>query len=118
MALVSLAGPVTNFVLAIAFAVPIRFGLISATDPGFAILLQAAVLNLVLGIFNLIPIPPLDGSKVFASLFSDQIMYRILEWERFGFLIIIVALYAGIIQLILVPILNTLSTLLLGLTII
>mgnify|MGYP001573167655 FL=1 len=92
MALVSLAGVGANFVMALAFALPIRFGLISAGAPGYEILLQAVLLNLVLGIFNLIPIPPLDGSKVLASLVSDEMMHKILSLERYGFLLIILFL--------------------------
>jgi Zn-dependent protease len=114
MALVSLAGPGTNFILALIFAIPIRFGLITTTTPGFDIILQAVLLNLVLGIFNLLPIPPLDGSKVFASLFSDQMMYKILSWERFGFILIILFLYLGLIHLVLLPILNLISRIFLG----
>src|SRR3989338_1806637 len=111
MALVSLAGPAANFVIALACALPIRLGLISAAMPGYEILLQAVLMNLVLGAFNLIPIPPLDGSKVFASLLSDQAMYRILSMERWGFVLIILFLYLGLINLILVPILRVLSQL-------
>src|SRR5580700_9539944 len=62
MALVSLAGPVSNFLLAILFALIIKVGLSnSISEP---ILVTGIVLNLVLGVFNLIPIPPLDGSKI------------------------------------------------------
>ncbi len=118
MALVSLAGPGANFILAIAFAVPLRLGLLEAGSMGYEILLQAVVLNLVLGIFNLLPIPPLDGSKVFASLFSDQMMYRILAWERFGFILIILFLYLGLIHSILVPLLVFFSQIFLGFSII
>lgn len=114
MALVSLAGPFANFVLALSFAMPIRLGLLNQGDMGYRVVLQAVLLNLVLGIFNLLPIPPLDGSKVFASLFSDQMMYRILAWERFGFLLIVLFLYLGIINLVLVPLLNILSRIFLG----
>lgn len=114
MALVSLAGPATNFVLALIFALPIRLNLLSSSSIGYNILLQAAVLNLVLGIFNLMPIPPLDGSKIFASFFSDEMMYRILAWERFGFVLIILFLYLGLINTILIPILLFFSRLFLG----
>ena len=114
MALVSLAGPGANFALAIIFAIPIRLGLLTDGMAGHEIVLQAVLLNLVLGIFNLIPIPPLDGSKVFASLFSDEMMYRILAWERFGFILIILFLYTDIIGSILVPAVRVLSTFLLG----
>src|SRR3989344_113797 len=106
MALVSLAGPASNFILAAIFALPIRFGQISAETTGFDILLQAIVLNLVLGIFNLIPIPPLDGSKIFASFFPSALMERFLELERFGFLLILLFLYSGLGNLTLFPLLQ------------
>lgn len=117
MALVSLAGPGSNFILALIFAIPIRMGL---ADGGIAslILMQAVVLNLILGIFNLLPIPPLDGSKIFASFLPSNMMYRILEWERFGFLIIIFLLFTGIIHSVLLPVLNFFSQILLGFSII
>lgn len=114
MALVSLAGPGANFVLAIIFAIPLRLGLVADGTLGFDILLQAVLMNLVLGVFNLIPIPPLDGSKVFASVFSDEMMYRILNWERFGFILIILFLYTGLIHRLLLPAVDFLSQLLLG----
>lgn len=117
MALVSLAGPGANFVLAIAFALPIRFGLLNQASFGYKIFLQAVVLNLVLGIFNLIPIPPLDGSKVLASLFSDQIMYRILAWEKFGFIIILLFFMLGLMNTVLVPALDLSTHALLGFSI-
>lgn len=114
MALVSFAGPATNFILAIAFAIPIRFELIAAHQPGYEILLQAVLVNLVLGIFNILPIPPLDGSKIFASLFSDRIMYQILALERYGFFLIVLFLATGMINQVLIPILFILAQLLLG----
>ena len=118
MALVSLAGPATNFILAVAFALPVRLGQISFGQPGYDILLTAVSLNLGLGIFNLIPIPPLDGSKVFTSFFSDERMYRILAFERYGFILIIAFLYLGLIDTIVVPIFRGLSQLLLGFSLI
>lgn len=114
MALVSIAGPGANFLLALAFALPIRFGLIGEAAPGYEILLQGVLLNLVLGIFNLIPIPPLDGSKILASFLSDEAMHKILSLERYGFLLIILFLYTGLIHSILVPILALLARIFLG----
>ncbi|KKW22438.1 MAG: hypothetical protein UY65_C0024G0002 [Parcubacteria group bacterium GW2011_GWA2_51_12] len=118
MALVSLAGPGTNFLIAIAFAIPIRLGLLTETTTTFEIFFQAVMLNLGLGIFNLLPIPPLDGSKVFASLFSDEMMYRILAWERYGFILIILFLYLGVLSRFVLPILIFLARLFLGPTLI
>ncbi len=101
MALVSLAGPMANFILAVLFVIPIKLGLSNRiAEP---ILYQAILLNLVLGIFNLVPIPPLDGSKILASLAPDEIMYKILEWERYGFILVLVFLYLGLLDKILLP---------------
>lgn len=102
MALVSLAGPLSNFALAIAFVLPLKFGLVSGF--GAEILVQAVLINLVLGTFNLIPIPPLDGSKVLASFAPDEWMYKILSWERFGFILVFIFLYLGWLDRILWPV--------------
>ncbi len=102
MALVSLAGPLANFGLAILCVIPIKLGLVNQLS--YEILIQAIIINLVLGTFNLIPIPPLDGSKVLAALAPDRWMYKILEWERYGFLIVFVFLYFGLLDRILWPV--------------
>lgn len=102
MALVSLAGPLANFGLAILCVIPIKLGLVNQLS--YEILIQAIIINLVLGTFNLIPIPPLDGSKVLAALAPDRWMYKILEWERFGFLIVFAFLYLGLLDRILWPV--------------
>ncbi len=103
MALVSLAGPFSNFFLAVLCALPIKFGL--ANPVSGPILLKAVLINLVLGVFNLIPIPPLDGSKILASFLPESIMEKILELERWGFILVIIFLYLGILDAILIPIL-------------
>ena len=118
MALVSLAGVGANFLIALAFALPVRFGLVAETSALYGIFTTAALVNLSLGVFNLLPIPPLDGSKVLASLLSDSMMYRILELERYGFILIIFFLYTGIISRVMVPILDSLARLFLGFSII
>lgn len=102
MALVSLAGPISNFILAVLFIIPIKLGL--ANYVSGPILLQAALINIVLGTFNLIPIPPLDGSKIVASMAPDEWMYKILEWERYGFILVLVFLYMGLLDKILLPV--------------
>jgi Zn-dependent protease len=107
MVLVALAGPASNFILAALFALFLRFipnGAINALAGNF--LLQVVVLNFVLFIFNLIPIPPLDGSKVLAGLLADRFVPFLLSLERYGFLLVILFLYTGLLNLILVPALN------------
>lgn len=102
MTLVSIAGPLSNFVLAALFALPLTFGLVSGVMED--VWLKAVILNLVLGTFNALPIPPLDGSKIIASMLPDNIMYKILEMERFGFLLVLAFLFLGILDKILMPV--------------
>ena len=91
MAIVSLSGPLTNIFLAIVCSQLLKsFGQIDV----LGILLLAAVqYNLVLGIINLIPIPPLDGSKVFAAFLPDNIARSYLSIERYGVFILLMLLF-------------------------
>ena len=114
MALVSLAGPGSNFILALACSIPLRFGLIDLNTAGGAFLLQVVVLNLVLAIFNLIPIPPLDGSKILASVLADRYLPMFFAMERYGFLLIVLFLFTGLFSAVLIPALNFFLTLLVG----
>ena len=102
MAITSLAGPVANFVMAIAatfllsllyhsplnlWAQPVYFI--------FVLLYRIAILSVGLGVFNLIPIPPLDGSKVLFSFFPDRIYFSILRYERYVMLALFVLIFMG-----------------------
>ena len=104
MALVSIVGPLSNLVLAVLFILPIAFNLVSGPVAG--VWLQASILNIVLAVFNVLPIPPLDGSKILASMLPDGIMYKLLEMERYGFLIVLVFLFLGWLGKILLPVIN------------
>lgn len=104
MALVSLAGPAANFALAILFTIPVKLGLVNSISG--PILVEAIFLNILLGTFNLIPIPPLDGSKIIGSLLPDEILYKILSWERWGFILVLIFLYLGFLQIILLPVVS------------
>lgn len=107
MALVSLAGPISNYILAVLCILPIKFGLVNQISG--PILVQAALINIVLGTFNLIPIPPLDGSKILAALAPDEWMHKILSFERYGFILVIVFLYLGLLDRILIPVITLFS---------
>ncbi len=85
MALVALAGPMTNILLAILASVLLK---ISGATPLSDILLAAARINLLLAIFNLIPIPPLDGSKVFSLILPEKEAAAYLSLGSIGVLII------------------------------
>lgn len=116
MVLVAFAGPLTNFILAFLAAMALRFTP-GISDLAQKLLLQTVSLNLVLGIFNLIPIPPLDGSKILASVlgfFDRGLMYKIMDLERFGFMLILLFLFTGLFERIVMPILLVMLHLFLG----
>lgn len=122
-AIVSIAGPVSNLVLAIAAAIPLRY--IYAT--GMNVPLLAGVLyifiqiNLLLTVFNLIPIPPLDGSKVLYAFLDPRTAWRVrATLEQYGLLILIAAIFLPIfggstlISVIFNEVLDPLMTLIIG----
>lgn len=93
--IVALAGPAMNFLLVAVFGIAARFALISA--PGTALptlFLAIASINALLMFFNLIPIPPLDGSKIL-YLFLDRRPDIIHFLERYGMIILLVVLVMG-----------------------
>ncbi|MFC1709428.1 site-2 protease family protein [Candidatus Omnitrophota bacterium] len=107
---VSLAGPCANILLAIIISIFIKIRIILLP---LEIMQQFMLLNLVLATFNLIPIPPLDGSRVVLGLLPSKLAYKYVQLERYGFVIIIVMLYLGVFQLIVWPIVTMLFKMLL-----
>ncbi len=90
---VALAGPASNFLLAGAFGVLMRFLPVSSLTVFLSIIVYA---NVLLGVFNLVPIPPLDGSKLlFAILPSEHSQRLQMTLERYGFMILIVFIFFG-----------------------
>jgi len=114
MVLVSLAGPGSNLILALASGISFKLGFLSGDSFASAFLLYVMWLNLILAIFNLIPIPPLDGSKVVAGLLSDKYLPGFLSLERYGFLLVLAFLFLGLFNLILIPALGVLVPLFSG----
>jgi Zn-dependent protease len=94
-ALVGAAGPLSNFLVAVVFGLLIRYGSTSAFLPAsfFQIATLIVFINLILGIFNLVPIPPLDGSKILFSVFPYN--WRSIETflEQFGFIILLIFIF-------------------------
>ncbi|WP_051531052.1 site-2 protease family protein [Clostridiisalibacter paucivorans] len=112
MIIVSLAGPLTNFVLAIISAFILASGILTNYIT-FTIFKTILMYNIVLGIFNLLPFPPLDGSKVFASLLPTKYEVYFYKYEKYLYLILIILLITGYMDYILWPLINiTFSTLL------
>ena len=85
---VSLAGPLSNIALAIPFGLLIRFGADTLPSTAIDITTFIVVINLVLAIFNLIPVPPLDGSKVLFALLPRQYEWIREQLEQYGFILI------------------------------
>ena len=98
MALTALAGPVSNIILAVVvmFILGLFLRPLARADSGsvpdviMTILARTAYLSVMLAVFNMLPIPPLDGSKILFSLASDETYFKLMQNERFGMIIILI----------------------------
>ncbi len=106
MALVGGAGPASNLLLAILLAGLFRaaVAVTGSSNPLSQALFFGVFINLVLAFFNLIPVPPLDGSRIVSALLPDDLAIRYNRIERFGFIIIFLLLFLGFFELVLFPI--------------
>ncbi len=124
MIYVSLAGPIANIVIAVIFALILRssyyfigritfaqdttfFNLIVTLLRGWLLFLQTGVIiNLALALFNLIPIPPLDGSKILLGFLPYPLAYKFAKLESYGYgnVILLILVFSGMIGKVLFPI--------------
>ena len=117
MAVISLAGPLTNFLLSLLFFIPMLFmANMEFTNTFLSILyyfLQIGYsMNILLAVFNILPLPPLDGSKVFGSLLPDRIYYNIMRFDsRISMVILLLLSYSGWLSKILTPMMNSVNSL-------
>ena len=88
--LISLAGPAANILIALVFGLVIRFGVNSLPAGFFLISTYIVVTNIALAIFNLVPIPPLDGSKILFSLLPPKLSYVRGFIERYSIFMVLV----------------------------
>lgn len=102
MALTALAGPVSNFVLA---ALALLIGKVIYLYAPYSVMWDVlfnfllyvlAPLSVGLGLFNLLPIPPLDGAKVLGALLPDQTYFRLMRYERYGMLVLLLVSFLGL----------------------
>ena len=118
---VSLAGPVANFIMAFLWAALIVLGQqVQSNNPWVADILMSmgmagVQINVVLAVLNLIPIPPLDGSRVLAAFLSTKAAWGYLRFERYGFILLIILLATGLLGRILWPVVYTLVSAILSL---
>lgn len=121
--IVSLAGPISNLFLAFLGSVlygifrRIGFGNFSSqfSEIFYGLLAQLILLNVCFGIFNLVPFPPLDGAKIVGAFLPYKTYFKIMQYERYAFPILIVLMYLGIFDMILgvliTPIVSSLNAL-------
>ena len=102
MAVTALAGPLSNVVIAVVFL--FLYGLAAAPLGGSAagkyllrMLNLTATISLGYAIFNMLPIPPLDGSKVLLAVLSDEGYQRLMRYERYGSLLLLALVWGGIL---------------------
>ena len=113
---VAAAGVFANFIIAIIFGIIIRLTFGMGLQTGFyTITSEIVVVNLALAIFNLVPIPPLDGSRILFSFFPESIAMKIFRYEQYSLilLLIFILFFSGYLY----PILAFLFHLLTGLAI-
>jgi Zn-dependent protease len=120
--LISAAGPVSNFCVAIVAGITLKIVLSitgNTAPPGFNItqalvtlLYYSVLLNVFLAVFNLIPIPPLDGSGILLGLVSEEAAQKVEQLRPFGFIIVIGMMWLGVLTFIFSPIQRIINILL------
>ncbi len=107
MAVVAIAGPVSNFLMATGWALLVRIGGMvgesskAIAEPLIYMGVAGISINLVLALLNLLPIPPLDGSRVLSGFLPHRLAWQYNQLERYGFIILLVLLYTKILNVIL-----------------
>ena len=123
---VALAGPATNLGLAIISAIVTKFVWALASMLPYSTLAEAILvplngmliasvwINLVLCIFNFLPIPPLDGSRILTGMLPNDLARSYLKVERYGFIIVLVLAFSGVLSKVILPVISFANNLLLS----
>jgi Zn-dependent protease len=112
--LVGFAGVLANLLSAVLFATVLRLKLMPYGTVGHLIVEDALIVNLVLGIFNLVPVPPLDGSRIITGLLPSNLASRYIKIEPAGMLILMLLIFVGLLDRLILPVVNHLAVLLAG----
>ncbi|HDZ76579.1 MAG TPA: site-2 protease family protein [Candidatus Omnitrophica bacterium] len=110
IALVGLAGPLANFAMAFLGSLLIKANIFNNT--GLYILQLFVTLNLVLAVFNLFPLPPLDGSRILLGILPQGLIKYFVAIERYGFIILFGLIWLGLFDFIIWPIVKSLIVIL------
>jgi len=123
---VALAGPVTNLLLAVASAILLKTLLVVVPAPLYTTALQMILvplynmlvasvwINLVLCIFNFLPIPPLDGGRILTGLLPEDMARTYASFERYGFVVVLILAFTGVLGTVIFPIIKFANNLLLA----
>jgi Zn-dependent protease len=110
MAIVALAGPLSNFCMAFIWGMLAKIGMLSSvagnTWLGEPLLYMGGagiMINVVIAILNLIPLPPLDGGRIFAGLLPKRAAYQFSLLEPYGFIILILLMFSGVLASVMGP---------------
>ena len=111
---IGLAGPMANMITAVVFALILRSGLITAGSISQIFVVQVILINLVLAVFNLIPIPPLDGYQILSGLLPREAAISYSRIQPYGMWILIALLFLGVIGAIIGSVVGVLFRILVG----
>jgi Zn-dependent protease len=109
---VAVAGPASNFIMAFIWAVFLHLSILFADSSSaisqFFLLMPIAgiTINVILGVLNLLPIPPLDGGRIMSGLLSPQASFYYSKIEPYGFFIIIALMLTGLLSYIIFPVIS------------
>ncbi|MBP1758170.1 MAG: rane metalloprotease [Firmicutes bacterium] len=106
MAITAFAGPLSNFIMAFIAALGLNaaygYYAVAGAGPSLSYLIEfltvCVAMNIGLGIFNLIPFPPLDGSKIFGILLPERTYFQLMRYESYGILILMALLWFGFLD--------------------
>lgn len=123
---VALAGPITNLILAVISAILLKVLIAVATTLPYSTMLEAILvplynmlvasvwINLVLCIFNFLPIPPLDGGRIVTGLLPENLARTYASFERYGFIVVLILAFTGVLSSVIFPIIRFANNLLLS----
>ena len=103
MALISVAGPISNFLMSfisifICYALFAFGGENAAVNAVASFFYYAAMVNVSLAVFNLLPVPPLDGAKFFSAVLPDKIYFKLMKYDRYIMIGLLILLFTGVLD--------------------